>query len=183
MQHVNTLTHPEAGPVIQAFGSLTPVRLGLPDEVRYQSVAAVNRLLAHAIALRDLYKKSHWQTSGSGFAALHALFDKHYREQEMLADVLAERVQTLGGVARALARDVAEESRLSRGPSGSESPSDQCHRLIDSHEFVLLDARPLARDAAMSGDDGTNDVIVSQVIRTNEMQSWFVGRHLLVRAR
>ena len=174
----NTLLHPEQSPVVQAFGSLGPVRLGLSEDVRHRSVAALNRLLAHTIAIRDLYKKSHWQTSGPTFYELHLLFDKHYGEQEQWMDALAERVQTLGGVARALAHEVAEESRLARAPSGVESAVDQLRRLVDAHEFILLEARPLSREAASLGDEGTNDLIVSQVVRGNELQSWFVLRHL-----
>lgn len=175
---LDTLLRPEQSPVIQAFGSLAPVRLGLPDEVRHRSVAALNRLLAHTMALRDLYRKAHWQTSGPNFYGLHLLFEKHYGEQEQLMDVLAERVQTLGGVARALASDIVEETRLARAPSGVESAIDQLRRLVDAHEFLLQEARPLAREAAAHGDDGSNDLIVSQVVRGNELQSWFLVRHL-----
>jgi starvation-inducible DNA-binding protein len=177
MKHKPSL-RPEDAPVIQDFGSLMPVALGLADEVRHRSVATLNRLLSNTMALRDLYKKAHWQTSGANFYELHLLFDKHYDEQESIMDSLAERVQTLGGVARALAHDMVEETRLARAPSGVESVANQLRRLIDAHEFILVEARPLAREAAASGDDGSNDLIVSQVIRGNELQSWFVHRHL-----
>jgi len=175
---VNNHIQPEKAPVVQAFGSLVPVRLGLAEDVRHRSVAALNRLLAHTIAIRDLYKKAHWQTSGATFYELHLLFDKHHDEQEMLTDALAERVQALGGVARALAHEIVEETRLARAPSGVETPVNQLRRLVDAHEFILLEARPLSREAANAGDDGTNDLIVSQVVRGNELQSWFVLRHL-----
>jgi starvation-inducible DNA-binding protein len=171
----------EDGPIIQGFGSLMPVRIGLTVEVRARSVAVLNRLLAHTMALRDLYKKAHWQTSGASFYELHLLFDKHYETQEELMDTLAERVQTLGGIAIALARDIAEESRLTRAPRGREDHVHQLTRLLDAHEFILQEARPLAREIAEDGDDGTNDLIVGQVIRTNELQSWFIGEHLEAR--
>ena len=100
----------------QAFGSLVPVRLGLAQDVRHKSVMSLNRLLAHTMALRDLYKKFHWQASGATFFELHQLFDKHYAEQEVLMDEIGERIQTLGGVARASARDIVEETRLARPP-------------------------------------------------------------------
>ncbi|HEY3519116.1 MAG TPA: DNA starvation/stationary phase protection protein, partial [Gammaproteobacteria bacterium] len=135
--------------------------------------------LAHTMAMRDLYKKAHWQTSGPSFYELHLLFDKHYEEQLEIVDALAERVQTLGGIALALAHDVVEETRIARAPRGRESAPDQLRRLLDAHEIVLEEARPLAREAAERGDDGTNDLIVSQLVRTNELQSWFVGEHLL----
>lgn len=164
--------------VAQPYGSILPVGLALPEETRHKSVAALNRLLAHTMALRDLYKKAHWQTSGATFYQLHLLFDKHYDQQLELMDALAERVQMLGGVALALAHDVAEESRIARAPRGRETVPAQLTRLIEAHEVLLGEARPLAREAGERGDDGTNDLIVSQLIRTNEMQSWFVSEHL-----
>jgi starvation-inducible DNA-binding protein len=169
---------PEHGRIVQAYGTLGPSRLALQEGVRAKSVAALNRLLAHTMAVRDLYKKAHWQTSGATFYALHLLFDKHYEGQVELMDALAERVQMLGGVALALAHDVGEETRIARAPRGREHVADQLRRLLDAHEIVLDEARALAREAAERGDDGTNDLIVSQVVRTNEMESWFVGEHL-----
>ena len=165
--------------ILQPFGSLRPVRLGLPPEVRSRSVRSLNRLLAHAMALRDLYKKAHWQTSGAAFYGLHLMFDKHYEAQLELIDSLAERVQVLGGVALATAHDVVQETRLARVTSGSETPIQQLGELAAAHEFILGEARPLAREAAEHGDDGTNDIIVSEVIRMNELQSWFVSEHLV----
>jgi starvation-inducible DNA-binding protein len=167
--------------IIQSYGSLVASRLGLSEQVRHQSVAALNRMLAHTMALRDLYKKAHWQTSGATFYELHLLFDKHYNEQVELMDSIAERVQTLGGVTLALAHDVAEETRIARAPRGRESVPAQLHRLVEAHEFVLGEARPLAHAAAQAGDDGSNDLIVSEIIRTNELQSWFIGQHLMAR--
>jgi starvation-inducible DNA-binding protein len=131
------------------------------------------------MALRDLYKKAHWQTSGAAFYGLHLMFDKHYERQLELVDSLAERVQLLGGVALATAHDMVQETRLARVPSGSETPMQQLRGLVDAHEFVLGEARPLAREATEHGDDGTNDLIVSEVIRTNELQAWFVAEHLV----
>lgn len=172
---------PEGARIVQAFGTLTESRLGLAKPVRLKSVAAINRILAHTMALRDLYKKSHWQVSGAFFYELHLLFDKHHDEQVEIMDVLAERVQALGGVAIALAHDVVDSTRIARAPSGRESSHDQLRRLLDAHEIILEEARPLAREAAERGDDGTNDLLVSQVVRTNELQSWFVAEHLAAR--
>lgn len=169
--------------VAQRYGELARARLGLPEETRHRSVAALNRLLAHSMAIRDLYKKSHWQTSGATFYELHLLFDKHYLEQLAIVDTIAERIHALGGVALALAHDVVEESRVARAPRGREAPRQQLARLLDAHEFILIEARPLARQAAADGDDGTNDLVVGQIIRTHELQSWFVGEHLVAGSR
>ncbi len=110
---------------------------------------------------------------------MHLLFDKHYAEQDELADAIAERVQTLGGVALALGQDVAQETRISRVPRGREAPRAELSELVSAHEVILTEARVLAREAADRGDDGTNDLLVSQIVRSNERQSWFVGEHLV----
>jgi len=164
--------------ILQEFGALAPVRIGLSEEVRSKSVRALNRLLAHTMALRDAYKKAHWQTAGATFYELHLLFDKHYEEQAELMDSIAERIQTLGGVTVALPGDVASESSIARAPRGRETARAQLERLANAHETILVDARPLAREADDAGDDGTNDLIVSEIVRTNELQSWFIVQHL-----
>jgi starvation-inducible DNA-binding protein len=164
--------------VVQEFGALAPVRIGLDAEVRSKSVRALNRLLAHTMAMRDAYKKAHWQTTGATFYELHLLFDKHYEEQVVLMDSIAERIQNLGGVTLALPGDVASESSIARGTRDRETARAQLDRLANGHETILLEARPLAREADDAGDDGTNDLIVSEIVRTNELQSWFIVQHL-----
>lgn len=170
----------ELGPPqeIQAFGTILPMPIALPHGVRQNSAAALNQLLADVITLRDLYKKHHWQTSGLAFYSLHLLFDKHATEQTELIDAVAERIMQLGGVAIAMAIDVAETTRIPRAPKGREAVPAQLTRLLQAHEAILESARALAKRAAEEGDDGTNDLIVSDIIRTNEMQVWFVAEHL-----
>ncbi len=125
-----------------------------------------------------MYKKHHWQTWGPTFYQLHLLFDKHYAEQAELVDKLAERVQTLGGVAIAMAHDIAELSEIERPPRGREEVPVQVSRLLEAHEHILIRSRAAARRAAERGDDGTNDLYVSDILRTNEMQVWFLAEHL-----
>ncbi len=164
--------------IVQSFGHLIAVDIGLTTESRHKSVAALNRLLAHTLAMRDLYKKAHWQTHGITFYQLHLLYDKHAEEQAAIADELAERIQMLGGVCLALAADIVQESRIARAPRGRESVLRQLQRLVEGHKLILGEGRELARAAAVVDDDGTNDLIVSRVIRGNEQQSWFVAEHL-----
>jgi starvation-inducible DNA-binding protein len=126
-----------------------------------------------------MYKKHHWQVAGPTFYQLHLLYDKHYKEQGELVDLLAERIQTLGGVSIAMAHDVAETTNLPRLPRGRQDAPAQLSRLLHAHEVILFEARTMARQAAEGGDDGTNDLIVSDVIRTNELQVWFLSEHLV----
>lgn len=165
---------------IQKFGTvIRDLPLGIDHDARLEITRRLNLLLADTATLRDLYKKSHWQVGGPTFYQLHLLFDKHYGEQVELVDLLAERVQTLGGVSVAMAHDIAEMTRLERPPQGREEVPVQISRLLEAHKSILIDARDLAKKAAELGDDGTNDLIISDVVRTNELQVWFVSEHLV----
>jgi starvation-inducible DNA-binding protein len=164
---------------IQPFGHLVRMPIALAESVCRESVSNLNQLLADTITLRDMYKKHHWQVSGHTFYQLHLLFDKHYEEQNKLVDAVAERIQLLGGVSIAMAHDVAETTIVPRVPKGREEVPVQISRLLHAHEIVLKEARSMARIASDRGDDGTNDLIVSDVIRTNELQVWFVAEHVV----
>ena len=164
---------------IQPFGHIVKLPIALSERACKESVENLNQLLADTMALRDLYKKHHWQVAGPTFQQLHLLFDKHYEQQNELVDAIAERIQLLGGVAIAIAHDVAETTLIPRPPKGREAVPVQISRLLHAHEIVLKEARTMARQAADAGDDGTNDLIVSDVIRGNELQVWFVAEHVV----
>src|SRR6201990_772609 len=165
---------------IQAYGTVNHLLpLELEEPVRLEMTAQLNQLLADTMTLRDLCKKHHWQVAGPTFYQLHLLFDKHYEEQNELVDAIAERIQLLGGVSVAMAHDVAETTLIPRPPKGREEAPVQISRLLHAHEIVLKEARTMARRAAERGDDGTNDLLVSDVIRRNELQVWFVAEHVV----
>jgi len=165
---------------IQKYGTVThALPLDLEEPVRLEMTEKLNQLLADTMTLRDLYKKSHWQVAGPTFYQLHLLFDKHFGEQAELVDTIAERIQLLGGLALAMAHDIAETTQIERPPRGREEVPVQLSRLIDGHQIIIRQCRELARRASTLGDDGTNDLAVSDVLRTNELQSWFVSEHLV----
>jgi starvation-inducible DNA-binding protein len=169
----------QRGKIVQKFGTVVDLPLGLDADVRLESAKNLNQLLADTITLRDMYKKHHWQVSGHTFYQLHLLLDKHFGEQAELVDSIAERVQSLGGVAIAMAPDVAEHTKVERPPIDREEPPVQLSRLLEAHELILRECHEFAKLADDAGDDGTNDLVVSQVIRTNELQVWFIAEHLV----
>jgi starvation-inducible DNA-binding protein len=164
---------------IQPFGTTLGYPIALDEKVRVESISILNQLLADTMMLRDLYKKHHWQVSGATFHQLHSLFDKHHQEQLTLVDAIAERVQMLGGISIAMAADVAEMTVIPHPPRGREEVPVQLSRLLAAHEMVILQVRRGAAKASALGDDGTNDLLVSNVLRTHEMQVWFLSEHLV----
>ncbi len=163
---------------LQQYGTVVNRAIALDHKVRLAGAEKLNQILADTITLRDMYKKHHWQVAGPTFYQLHLLFDKHYGEQAELVDALAERVQTLGGVSIAMAHDVAETTHIARPPRGREDATVQLFRLLEAHEIIIGEAREAAQSAEESGDAGTNDLLVSQVLRTNEFQVWFITEQL-----
>ena len=165
---------------IQRYGTVTHAFfLELEEPLRLEMTERLNQLLADSMTLRDLYKKCHWQVAGPTFYQLHLLFDKHFNEQVEIVDAIAERIQLLGGLAIAMAPDVAEATRIERPPRGREEVPVQISRLLDAHQIVIRDCRDLAERSSKLGDQGTNDLVVSEVLRPNELQSWFVSEHLV----
>jgi starvation-inducible DNA-binding protein len=165
---------------IQAYGTVShALPLDLDEAVRLEMTEQLNQLLADSMTLRDLYKKAHWQVAGPTFYQLHLLFDKHFGEQVEIVDTIAERIQLLGGVSIAMAPDVAETTKIERPPRGREEVPVQISRLLDAHQIIISECRDLAARASELGDDGTNDTVVSDVLRTNELQSWFLTEHLV----
>ncbi|MDB4917008.1 MAG: hypothetical protein JWM95_4652 [Gemmatimonadetes bacterium] len=169
----------QRGREIQKWGTIARLPIGLSEKVCTASVKNLNQTLADTMTLRDLYKKHHWQVAGHTFYSLHLLFDKHYEEQAELVDTIAERIQLLGGLAVAMAADVAEMTKIERPPKGREEVPVQISRILEAHERIITDARKFAGDADDMGDDGTNDLLISQVTRQNELQVWFVSEHLV----
>jgi starvation-inducible DNA-binding protein len=165
---------------IQRFGTvIEDMPHPLSAKVRAEMVAKLNQLLADSISLRDMYKKHHWQVSGPTFYQLHLLFDKHFDEQIEIVDTIGERVQLLGGVTIAMGGDVAELTKIQRPPLGREEVPVQISRLLEAHKIIIQSCLDIAEKASDAGDQGTNDLVVSNVLRPNELQSWFIGQHLV----
>jgi starvation-inducible DNA-binding protein len=169
----------ELGVEIQGFGRMRLLPIALSQDVRVQSCEELNRILADTQILYSLYKKHHWLMRGLTFYQLHLLLDKHAAEQLELIDLMAERVQTLGGVAVGDPRHVAEITTVPRPPDGAEEVLAMLSRLLEAHEIIIAKVRDAIESTARNGDAGTNDILTSNVLRTNELQVWFVAEHLV----
>jgi starvation-inducible DNA-binding protein len=176
---VEPTLHQQTSRTTQRYGEVIPMPHGLDAKAAKSSIDSLNQVLADSITLRDMYKKHHWQVVGPTFNQLHLLYDEHFTQQVAVVDVIAERIQLLGGISLAMAADVAEETNIPRAPRGREPASAQLSRLIDAHTLILKECRDYADKADKVGDDGTNDLLVSDVLRVNELQVWFLSEHLV----
>jgi starvation-inducible DNA-binding protein len=169
----------QKGREIQPFEALRLLPIGLPEKARAESARLLNRILADTTILYALYKKDHWNVAGATFYQLHLLFDKHAEEQLEIVDLLAERVQTLGAISVGDPRHAAELTRIERPPDGSEDVPAMLSRLLDAHETIIKAVREGIDATEKNGDWGSNDILMSDVLRRNELQVWFVSEHLV----
>src|SRR6187397_2468890 len=129
------------GKEIQRFGSLRRLPIALPDDAKRESCELLNEILSDSMVLYALYKKHHWLVAGPTFYQLHLLFDKHAEEQAEIIDLLAERVQSLGGIAVGDPRHAAELTTIPRPPDGAEEVAVIIDRTLQAHETVIAKVR------------------------------------------
>ncbi|MGD9530105.1 Dps family protein [Pseudonocardia sp.] len=166
------------GVEIQPFGKLRDLPIALDQGTRKGSVELLNPILADSLLLYSHYKKYHWLMRGHTFYQLHLLLDKHAAEQLELIDMLAERVQMLGGVAVGDPRHVAELTSVARPPDGAEEVPAMLSRLLETHEIIIGKVREGIVRTEETGEWGTNDLLMGDVLRRHEMQVWFLAEHL-----
>jgi starvation-inducible DNA-binding protein len=169
----------QRGPETQKYGTVRNLPISLDAKARLQSCELLNQILADTIQLYSMYKKHHWQVSGHTFYQLHLLFDKHADEQLELVDAIAERIQLLGGISTGMPADVAKLTRIENPQPGAEEVPVQISRLLEAHELICQEVREAIEQTEKSKDWGTNDLLMSDVLRTNELQVWFVASHLV----
>ncbi|GHO42569.1 Dps family protein [Ktedonospora formicarum] len=165
--------------VIQKFGELHSMPIGLPEEAIKKNVECLNQLVADSVTLYFLYKKHHWQMVGPTFYQLHLLLDKHAEQIEETIDLLAERVQQLGGVSIAMPNDVAEMTRIERPPKDAEGVLTMLSRIVEAHATIIKGLREGIELSERTHDSTTNDVLSSDVLPMHELQLWFVSEHLV----
>jgi starvation-inducible DNA-binding protein len=169
----------QRAPEIQKFGSLRLLPIALSAEARQQSAQLLNKILADTTILYALYKKHHWLVAGPTFYQLHLLFDKHAEEQLELIDLIAERIQSLGGIAVGDPRHAAELTTIERPPNGAEEVPVMIDRLLDAHEIIIEKIRAGLDATEKSKDLGTNDLLMGDVLRRHELQDWFIAEHIV----
>ena len=169
----------QRAPELQKFGTLRLLPIALSAEARGQSAQLLNEILADTTILYALYKKHHWLVAGPTFYQLHLLFDKHAEEQLELIDLIAERIQSLGGIAVGDPRHAAELTTIPRPPDGAEEVPVMISRLLDAHETIIEKVRKGLDATEKNKDFGTNDLLMGDVLRRHELQVWFLAEHVV----
>jgi len=148
--------------------------LGKSDNELQRSTAILQSILANTIFIYSLYKKYHWHVVGKDFYEYHLLFDKHAEQQLPIIDAVAERLRTLGEIAPGMPQDIIKNSTLKEPSGATQDPVIMVNNLLKIHEAYIQEVRGAIEITNTSGDEGTNDLLVSDVLRVHELQTWFI---------
>jgi starvation-inducible DNA-binding protein len=152
-------------------------RHDLPENIRSQLVALLNRHLAACLDLQAQAKQAHWNVKGPQFHALHALFDQVHAVAEEYADALAERAVQLGGVAQGTVQEVARQTELPPYPANAVDGPSHLEAIASALAGVVRRVREAILLAAELGDQATAD-LMTEVTRGLDKQLWMVESHL-----
>jgi starvation-inducible DNA-binding protein len=159
-----------------ATRTLHSTKNDLPERARTALIEILNQRLADAIDLQLQGKQAHWNVKGPSFIALHELFDKVVDHAFSAADLLAERVVQLGGVADGTVRTVAQRSELDEYAIDITTGSEHVAALSDALAAFGSRVRQAIEEATRLDDAATAD-ICTEIARGTDKLLWFVEAH------
>jgi starvation-inducible DNA-binding protein len=151
--------------------------IDLPVKTREKMAALLNQQLADMSDLYSQTYQAHWNVKGAGFYQLHILLEKLGDELEEYIDLIAERVTTLGGVAKGTLRMAASASRLPEYPSNVFDSLAVVETLAERYALLAATTRA-AIDTAQDQDDiGTTDLF-TEISRSLDKALWILDSHM-----
>jgi len=148
----------------------------LPEAVRSKTVELCNARLAEAIDLQTQCKQAHWNVKGPTFIALHRLFDDINAAVAEYADLIAERIVQLGGVAEGTVGVVADRSALVDYPLSLATGAEHVAALSDALAEFGRTVRVGIEEMNELEDAGSADIL-TEVSRGVDKWLWFVEAH------
>lgn len=154
-----------------------PTKNDLSENCRETMIFKLNECLATASHLVIQSKQAHWNVKGPHFLLLHELFDKLYEQANDWADLIAERLVQLGGIANGTLKGISSFSKLQPYPLDIASGKAHIRAIVNS---ILVFAK-MVRNAISSGDQagdlGTADLF-TEISRAVDKMLWFFEAHL-----
>jgi starvation-inducible DNA-binding protein len=148
----------------------------LPAATRAEVVSLLNQRLADCLDLQAMCKQAHWNVKGPNFHALHLLFDQVSESVEEYADLIAERLVQLGGVAEGTVQLVATRSSLPEYPPTLVTGEEHVAALSSALAHFSRSTRIGVAEMEELEDAGSADVLI-EVTRGTDKWLWFVEAH------
>lgn len=148
------------------------IDIGIPEEVRKETVEGLSRLLADSYALYLETHGFHWNVTGPMFQTLHDMFMEQYTELFNALDLIAERIRALGEYAPANSAVLAQLSSIQQA-EGVPEALDMVRHLVAGHEAIIRSARELLARAEEGRDQVTADLL-TQRLDVHEKTAWML---------
>ena len=155
---------------------LLKTRNDLKSQTKITVAALLNARLADAIDLALMTKQAHWNLRGRQFIAVHEMLDGFRTGIDGHADVLAERIVQLGGVAFGTTQAVAQSSKLKAYPADLVSVEDHVAALAERYGNLANAARAAIDASGEAGDANTADIFTA-FSRSLDTALWFLEAH------
>lgn len=152
--------------------------IGITEKHLHKSITLLATILANEMVLYVKTRKFHWNVSGQSFMELHQLFQAQYTELEQTIDLIAERINKLGGKTIGTMKEFMELSTLKESPGKYPSQKEMIKELLGDYESMIIQLR---KDIEVCNeknkDAGTTDFLTG-IIEQHETSAWVLRRYL-----
>ena len=150
--------------------------IGLDQQKSTELAEGLNHLLADLQLQYQNLRAVHWNIRGEKFFELHQKFDELYNSAQETADLVAERILTLGAVPMHTFTDYVEASGIVEAKDVS-APRGAVEAIVNGYTALLVRERSLLAAAAELSDEGTVSLI-SDLITEQEKTVWMLSAWL-----
>lgn len=156
---------------------MTP-KIGITEKHLQKSVSLLSTILADEMILYVKTRKFHWNVSGESFMELHKLFQSQYTELEETIDLVAERINKLGGKTIGTMSEFGGLTRLKESPDKYPGQKEMMKELLNDHEKVAVELRQdIEKCGSQNKDAGTVDFLTG-LLEQHETTAWVLRRYL-----
>jgi starvation-inducible DNA-binding protein len=143
-----------------------------------KSTNILTGLLADEMTLYTKTRKFHWNVVGESFMELHLLFQNQYSQLESTIDLIAERINQLGGKTIGTLEEFQAHTRLKEQAGIYPNQKEMLKQLLNDHEDIVLEMRKdLDKLIALGKDIGTIDFLTG-ILEDHEKTAWILRRYL-----
>ena len=145
----------------------------LNEEQQAKLIELLNRRLADAIDLQLQSRQAYWNVKGPHFMALRELFNKVVQGVEEYANLIAEHIVQLGGIAEGTAHAVARRTSLDEYKLLTADGNGHIDALAATLAAFGKHARYASEQATELKDTDTA-AILTEIARGIDKWLWFV---------
>lgn len=146
--------------------------IGINDADRKKIAEGLSHLLADTYTLYVQTQGYHWNVTGPQFHSLHEMFEEQYIQLREAADMIAERIRGIGGRAPGSFAEFLEMGTVKDNQQPKNAMA-MVENLVDGHETIVRQVRPLVELAEKAGDVATADMVTER-IREHEHVAWML---------